>query len=213
MEIPATVTEIGEYAIGYMYNSEQAEYYPIPGFAIVAEKGSAAEKYALENDFKVEYINHIDPADKTPRLSASKLTLTAGKVKTLKAYNCTVKTWKSSNSKVVSVKSGKITALKKGTATITATLTTGKKLTCKVTVSTSPKLSKKTVSVKKGKTVSVRITGKAAAVNNVYTNTKYAKIVSKNNAVTIIVKGLKKGTTTLKIKVNGVVLKLKVKVK
>ena len=213
VEIPATVTEIRAHALGYMYNSEQAEYYPIPGFAIVAEKGSAAEKYALENDFKVEYNNHIDPSDTTPKLSASKLTLTAGKVKTLKAYNCTVKTWKSSNSKVVSVKSGKITALKKGTAAITATLTTGKKLTCKVTVSTSPKLSKKTVSVKKGKTVSVKITGKAAAVNNVYTNTKYAKIVSKNNAVTIIVKGLKKGTTTLKIKVNGVVLKLKVKVK
>ena len=213
VEIPATVTEIRAHALGYMYNSEQAEYYPIPGFAIVAEKGSAAEKYALENDFKVEYNNHIDPSDTTPKLSASKLTLTAGKVKTLKAYNCTVKTWKSSNSKVVSVKSGKITALKKGTAAITATLTTGKELTCKVTVSTSPKLSKKTVSVKKGKTVSVKITGKAAAVNNVYTNTKYAKVVSKNNAVTIIVKGLKKGTTTLKIKVNGVVLKLKAKVK
>lgn len=213
VEIPTTVTEIGEYAIGYMYNSEQAEYYPIPDFTVVTVKGSAGEKYALENDFKIEYIQEADPTEKTPGLSASKLTLTAGKVKTLKAYNCTVKTWKSSNSKVVSVKSGKITALKKGTATITATLTTGKKLKCKVTVSTSPKLSKKTVSVKKGKTVSVRITGKAAAVNNVYTNTKYAKIVSKNNAVTIIVKGLKKGTTTLKIKVNGVVLKLKVKVK
>lgn len=213
VEIPATVTEIGEYAIGYMYNSEQAEYYPIPGFTVITVKGSAGEKYALENDFKIEYTKESNPADKPPGLSATKYTLAAGKVKTLRAYNCTVKSWKSSNSKVVTVNSGKITALKKGTATITATLTTGKKLTCKVTVSTSPKLSKKTVSVKKGRTVSVKITGKAAAVNNVYTNTKYAKVVSKNNAATIIVKGLKKGTTTLKIKVNGVVLKLKVKVK
>lgn len=45
-------------------------------------------------------------------------------------------------------------------------------------------------------------------------NTKVAKIVSKANATSIKVKALKKGTTTLKIRVNGVnVLRLKVKVK
>lgn len=45
-------------------------------------------------------------------------------------------------------------------------------------------------------------------------NTKVAKIVSKSNATSIKVKALKKGTTTLKIRVNGVnVLRLKVKVK
>lgn len=45
-------------------------------------------------------------------------------------------------------------------------------------------------------------------------NTKVAKIVSKANATSIKVKALKKGTTTLKIRVNGInVLRLKVKVK
>lgn len=45
-------------------------------------------------------------------------------------------------------------------------------------------------------------------------NTKVAKIISKANATSIKVKALKKGTTTLKIRVNGVnVLRLKVKVK
>lgn len=45
-------------------------------------------------------------------------------------------------------------------------------------------------------------------------NTKVVKIVSKANATSIKVKALKKGTTTLKIRVNGVnVLRLKVKVK
>ena len=45
-------------------------------------------------------------------------------------------------------------------------------------------------------------------------NTKVAKIVSKANTTSIKVKALKKGTTTLKIRVNGVnVLRLKVKVK
>lgn len=64
-----------------------------------------------------------------------------------------------------------------------------------------------------GKTVSVKISGKANSVNNVYTNTNYAKIRSKNTATTLTVKGFKKGLTTLKIKVNGVVLKLRVSVK
>lgn len=45
-------------------------------------------------------------------------------------------------------------------------------------------------------------------------NTKVVKIVSKANATSIKVKALKKGTTTLKIRVNGInVLRLKVKVK
>lgn len=83
----------------------------------------------------------------------------------------------------------------------------------KVTVKNSPTLSKTSVSVKKGKTVSVKISGKASAVNNIYKNTKYAKVISQKSAKTIKVKGLKKGKTTLKITVNGVVLKLKVNVK
>ena len=45
-------------------------------------------------------------------------------------------------------------------------------------------------------------------------NIKVAKIVSKANTTSTKVKALKKGTTTLKIRVNGVnVLRLKVKVK
>ncbi len=85
--------------------------------------------------------------------------------------------------------------------------------TCKVNVKTSPKLSKKSITVKKNKTKTVKITGKASTVKNVYTNTMKAKIISKNTASEIKIKGLKKGKTTLKIKVNGAALKLKVKVK
>ena len=147
------------------------------------------------------------------KISKTKASVKAGRTVTLKVTNGTVKTWSSSNKKVAAVSKGKVTGLKKGSAIITATTTTGKKLTCKVTVTTSPKLSKKSVTVKKGKTVSVKITGKASTVKNVYTNTKYAKIISAETAAKIKVKGLRKGKTTLKVKVNGVVLKLKVKVK
>ncbi len=45
-----------------------------------------------------------------------------------------------------------MTALKKGSATIYAVLKGGTYLTCKVKVTTSPKLSKKAITVKKGKT-------------------------------------------------------------
>ena len=51
------------------------------------------------------------------------------------------------------------------------------------------------------------------AISSIY-NTKVAKIVSNANTTSIKVKALKKGTTTLKIRVNGInVLRLKVKVK
>lgn len=93
-------------------------------------------------------------------------------------------------------------------------MTTGKKLTCKVTVTTTPKLSKTTVNVKKGNIAVVKISGKVSTINNKYTNTSVAKITSKTNDVTLKIKGLKKGTTIIKIKVNGVkTLNLKVNVK
>ena len=50
-------------------------------------------------------------------------------------------------------------------------------------------------------------------MNNSYLNTKIAKITSAKTATTLTVKGIKKGITTLKVTVNGVVLKLGVIVK
>ena len=68
------------------------------------------------------------------RLSVYKITLKA----TVSPKNATNQkvTWKSSKSKIAKVdKNGKVTALKKGTATITVTTKDGKKkATCKVTV-------------------------------------------------------------------------------
>lgn len=149
-----------------------------------------------------------------PVISKKSITLKAGSTKTLTVKNGKVKSWKTSNSRIVKVNNGKVTALSKGSATVTAVLTDNTKLKCKAVVTTSPKLSKSTVQIKKGKTATVKIIGKATAVSNVYTNTKTAKITSKRSASALKVKALKKGTTTLKIKVNGAVtLKLKVKVK
>lgn len=155
------------------------------------------------------------PVVKTPNISATKVTLKSAQTKILKVTNGTVKTWSTSSKKIATVSKGKVVALTKGRVRITATLTNGKKLTCYVTVTTSPKLSRTTLNLKKGKTATVKLTGKVANINNKYYNySKVAKIVSKANATSIKVKALKKGTTTLKIRVNSVnVLRLKVKVK
>ena len=72
-------------------------------------------------------------------LNKKKLSLEVGSSATLKA---TVSpkgaekklSWKSSNTKVATVKKGKVTAKKAGKATITVTTKNGKKATCKVTV-------------------------------------------------------------------------------
>ena len=120
----------------------------------------------------------------------------------------------SSDKKVVKInKDGTLTALTKGKATITHKAAGGKAVSATITVKDDPKLSEASVKVKVGKTVRVRISGKAASVNNVYKNTRYAKITSKKSADTLTVKGLKKGKTTLTVTVNGKKLKLKVNVK
>lgn len=145
--------------------------------------------------------------------------LKAGENEKIKSILRDVKKWKSSDEKIAVVKNGKVTALKKGEVKIIAKYEDGGKGTCKVKVTTSSKLVQngktvKNLTVKKGSTVKVKIKGKAKKIDNKYKSTKIAGITSKKSASNITVQGIKKGNTTLKIKVNGVkTLKLKVKVK
>ncbi|MBR2279664.1 MAG: starch-binding protein [Ruminococcus sp.] len=118
----------------------------------------------------------------------------------------------SSKSKVAKVSSkGKVVALTKGTTVVTVT-TKYYIYKYNITVASNPKLSKKSVTVKKGKTAKVRVSGKASGVNLKFKNTKIAKITSKKTSSKLKIKGLKKGSTTLYVTVNGKKLKLKVKV-
>lgn len=151
--------------------------------------------------------------------TASRIKIKSGKtVKIPIANKSKVKRWKSSNSKVISVKNGKITARQKGKATVTAIYGSAFEVRLNYTVEDDPKLTSNgkkvtSVKVKKGKTKKLKLTGKASEYNNKYTNTKRATITSKKTSKTIKIKGLKKGTTTLKILVNKVkTLKIKVKV-
>ena len=108
-------------------------------------------------------------------------------------------TWKSSNTKIVTVSSlGKLTAKGPGSATITATTVNGyKSTTCRITVVqpvTSVKLNKASVSLKKGKTIRL-----IATVNPSNATNKKVTWKSNDKAIATVtstgtVKGIKKGS-------------------
>ena len=165
------------------------------------------------------------PETVAPALSAASVKLAAGKTYTIKVNNTTEKATFSSNKKSVATvsKNGKVTALKKGDATITVKVA-GKNLSFKVKVTSNPNLkvgkkkfnSKKTYSINKNGTLKIKVTGKATAINNKYKTSKksVAKVTSKAKATTVKVKGLKKGTAKITITVNKVKkFTIKVKVK
>lgn len=159
-------------------------------------------------------------------LNATEKSLNAGKTFKLSVANTEEKvTYKSSNTSVATVNkiTGLVTALKKGTAQITATAGETK-LTCNITVKTTPqvKYNKKvaknnqTISVKKGKVVKLTITGKASGIKNKVTTSKkkVASITSNPKKAYVTIKALKKGTSTVKVKINNsVTYKYKIKVK
>ena len=116
-------------------------------------------------------------------------------------------TYKTSNKKVAKVNSsGKVTGVKKGTATITVT-NNGMSKKFKVTVK-NPKLNKNSVTLKKGKTFKIKVTGKVGSQKYSSSNKKVASVSSKGK-----VKAKKAGKAKITVKTNGIKLKLNVKVK
>ena len=156
------------------------------------------------------------PATKKPSLTYTKKSIAAAGKFTLSVKNKgTAKTtYSTSNKKVATVTSkGVVTGLQRGAVTITVKVGTTK-LTCKVVVTNNPVAkiggksvsSSKTYKIKKGKTLTVKLYRRVAAIKNVVTtsNKKVAKITSKANADKVTVKGIKIGKATIKIKINGV---------
>lgn len=139
-------------------------------------------------------------------LSDENVILNVGKTKTLKATatpsyaaNKGIK-WSSNDTKVAKVdKNGKVTALKKGTATITATALDGSgiKAVCKITVKqpvNSIRLNVKSKTLKVGQRLKIKATAKPDTANDKYikwtVNSKNVKLSygktksGKNNVVT-----------------------------
>ena len=121
----------------------------------------------------------------TVKLNKTKKTLYVGQTQqlTLKNYKKTV-LWTSSDKTVASVDSeGLVTALKKGSATITATTAKGSTYTCKITVK-NPYVSPKKAMLKEGETLQLSVVG-AKAVSWSSSGKAYAK-VSKDGLVTAV---------------------------
>ena len=115
-------------------------------------------------------------------------------------------TYKSSNTKIARVNSvGKITAVKAGKAKITVTNNGAKKI---YTVTVKNPVVKKSVVLAKGKTTTLKITGKIGKATFKSSNTKVAKVYANGK-----IKAMKKGNATVTIKTNGITLKCKVTVK
>ncbi len=120
-------------------------------------------------------------------------------------------TYTSSNTKVAKVNSnGVVTGLKAGKAVITIrNYNSSAKYTLTVK---KPFLNKKSVSIKRGKKFTLKITGRVGRAKFSSSNKKIATVNSKGK-ITVKKKAKKGKTVTISVKTNGITLKCKVKVK
>lgn len=207
------LTEAEPYSFGYYYDKTSKSNKKVSGFKfrIKGDRlGTDNINYAYENNIKcVCYLS-----SKSNNINVSSR---AGEEYWLKINGKSVKGWKSTNPNIVRItNTGKISFLQSGSATIKVRLKNGKIYKRKYTITYNhPKFESNEITVKLGKIATSRIIGKVNSIDLVCKNkSKIAKIVSKKSSNYIKVKGLKRGSTTLKVKVNGIKnLKLKIKVK
>lgn len=173
-----------------------------------------------------EPTDDTEPVTKAPTMKLKAKKIKAGQTTQAVVSNANGEkvTYTSTNTKVASVnKNGVVTGLAKGKAKIKATIG-DKTITKKVKVKTNPVLkngkkkvaNNQTITVAKGKSLTLNITGKAAKIKNIVKNSKksVAKVTSKAKQDKVTVKAKKKGTTTLTITINKAkTYKVKIKVK
>ena len=146
-------------------------------------------------------------------LSSSKASVAVGGSKTISLRNARGKVkWSVAKKSVASIKANgasvKVKGKKAGTTTITAKV--GKKsYKCKFTVKNAPKISKSSISLSKGKSYDLSVTGTASAPKWSTSNRKVATI-KKVSARKYRVTAKSFGSATIKAKVNGKTLSCKV---
>ena len=161
----------------------------------------------------------VSSGNKEPQVESLSLDKTSATIYTKGKSTVTLKavvvgisgnvTWTSSNPKAAVVKDGKVTAKKAGKTVITASIGS-LKATCTVTVKKpSIKVSKKAVTVKKGKKTKLSVKAiPAGKITYVSSNKKIASVTKKG-----VIKGVKAGSCKLTVKCNGVKKVIKIKVK
>lgn len=148
-------------------------------------------------------------------LSSRKTSVAVGGSKTISLKNARGKVkWSVAKKSVASIKANgasvKVKGKKAGTTMITAKV--GKKsYKCKLTVKNAPKISKSSISLTKGNSYDLAVTGTASSPKWSTSNKKVATI-KKVSARKYRVTAKSSGTATIKAKVNGKTLKCKVSV-
>jgi len=157
----------------------------------------------------------------------SKVTATVNKTKLAKGKKAQIKVnttavkdknpridYSISNSKVISVdtKTGKVSAKKAGTSkvTVTVTISTGEKFTKTFTFKVGA-INK--TSVKKGKTVTLKVNGISGNANWTIVKGKSLAKLNKKKGKSVKLTAKKKGTITVRAKVAGVTINQKIKIK
>lgn len=205
--IPDTVEEIGNYAF---VNNDLLSSIEFGGSEKDWKNISVGENSNLDS-IKIVYNSKQSKGDSSSgeaKLSTSKKSMSVGEKFELSLENVSGKTtWKSSNSKVITVDNGTVTAVGSGTATVTAT-NNGTKYKCKITVEGAAGLNHTTATMKVGESLKLKVSGTKAVS---FTSSK--KSVAKVKASgTVVAK--KAGTTTIKVKCgNGQTYTCKVTVK
>lgn len=145
----------------------------------------------------------------TVKLNYKSITLEVGKSKTLSVSGTKSKvTWYTSKKSVATVSSkGKVTAKAPGTATIYAKVA-GKRLSSRVTVKTPIKLSYNSITLNKGSTKTLKVTGTSSKVTWTSSKTSVAAV---NSSGKVTAKAT--GTATIYASVAGKKLSSKVTVK
>ncbi|SFA82971.1 Transglutaminase-like superfamily protein [Acetitomaculum ruminis DSM 5522] len=150
--------------------------------------------------------NKVEAANKKG-LDKTLVTMYVGESLTLKISGTKAVSWTSSDSKIVLVKKGKLTAKKAGKAVISCKAKDKKVYKCKVTVK-NPCLNVKSKKIHQGKSFTLKLTGAKAKSfkvnNNNVTVDKNGKVSSKKSGSSIItVLDTKKRKYTCKITVEG----------
>ena len=175
---PATQTYGGEPVVSYDHNGR---YSNSGGDAVSSVKLNYSSK-TLEVDDAIQLSAAVSPSNANQSVS-----------------------WSSSNSAVVSVNNGKITAKKIGKATITATAGNGKSASCEVTVrkkeqTDSVHLSASEYHISVGQTITVTLYGTSKVTWSVSNSNPVTFTSNKNEAK---VKARRKGNTQLYAKDNA----------
>ena len=187
--LPASVNSISGTVFGYTWG-DLSELAP-PNLVIYGKKNSYVDKFANNHDIQFKALVDVSGI----ALNTSGVAMEAKETYQLKATvnpaNASINSviWKSSNPDIATVSlSGKVTAVKSGIATVTATTSNGKTAKCTVTVfgpPTSVKLSSSQMSLGKGETKQL-----TATVGPQYARNKTVKWTSSNsNVLTVDRKG------------------------